>query len=140
MLLGHFDGEVPVVGYVVYFSNGDFYLLDIMLDPIPHMYASVCGYNTAARQHVHEKRVGKMTDTILPQWSRFAPYDFTGCPAHADVTYNEDTGEVKRIVGCLEHNSECRSAIMKRIPAIPLHPHVVEVALKQLADSARYRV
>lgn len=42
-------------------------------------------------------------------------------------------------MGILEHNEECTGgALLSRRPAIPLHPHVMEVALAQLADGARY--
>ncbi|KAI0045269.1 hypothetical protein FA95DRAFT_1607832 [Auriscalpium vulgare] len=69
-------------------------------------------------------------------WTRTAPYDFTGCLAHADITFNQDTGHVSRIVGILQHNNACAEAAMKRLPAIPLHRHVIEIALRQLKDGA----
>ncbi|THH12616.1 hypothetical protein EW146_g7525 [Bondarzewia mesenterica] len=97
-----------------------------------------CGYNTEARQKVHEKRTKSNThDARL--WSRSAPYDFTGCLAHADITYHESTGMIRRIVGYLEHNEGCHSAVMTRMPPIPLHQHVVEVALNQLTNGASIR-
>lgn len=38
------------------------------------------------------------------------------------------------------HNEACQSAILKRLPAVPLHEHVYEVALHQLESlsGARY--
>ncbi|EIM80782.1 uncharacterized protein STEHIDRAFT_115633 [Stereum hirsutum FP-91666 SS1] len=95
-----------------------------------------CGYNTAARQ----QRVTVQQKKTNPQdpWSRHAPYDFTGCLAHADVTYS-DQNVVTRVVGILDHNDECREACLVRYPAVPLHPHVLEVALAQLASGARIR-
>jgi hypothetical protein len=65
------------------------------------------------------------------------PYDFTGCLAHIDLTYDARTFMVFRIVGVLEHNAQCREQLMQRLPAIPLHAHVWEVALQQLSDGAR---
>jgi len=47
-------------------------------------------------------------------------------------------GEIKRVVGVLEHTQGCAEAVLTRLPAIPLHPHVVEVVLAQLLDGARF--
>ncbi|KAH9895806.1 hypothetical protein C8Q73DRAFT_664898 [Cubamyces lactineus] len=69
-------------------------------------------------------------------WKRRAPYPFTGCLAHADVTFVENSGFVLRIQAVFEHNAACQSASMVRFPAIPLHPHVVELALEQLRGNA----
>ncbi|KAH9952737.1 hypothetical protein BGW80DRAFT_1263919, partial [Lactifluus volemus] len=61
---------------------------------------------------------------ILLQWySRYSPYDFTGCLAHADITYEKQPLKIRRIVGILEHNPECQLGVMTRMPSIPLHPH-----------------
>ena len=65
------------------------------------------------------------------------PYDFTGCIAHAEITERNSNGQVVQIVGVLDHNEGCQSAQMARLPSIPLHPHVYEVALDQLHSSAR---
>lgn len=65
------------------------------------------------------------------------PYDFTGCLAHVEVTERESDGEVTRIIGILEHNPACQKSVMTRIPAVPLHPHVYEIALDQLRNGAR---
>lgn len=70
-------------------------------------------------------------------WKRRAPYPFTGCLAHADVTYIEETGFVLRILGYFEHNVACQEATMIRFPAIPLHPHVIDVAQGQLRENTR---
>ncbi|HEV7738663.1 MAG TPA: hypothetical protein VGO47_14980 [Chlamydiales bacterium] len=65
------------------------------------------------------------------------PYNFTGCLAHIDLTYEMLTSSILRITGVLEHNSECNEQTMQRLPAIPIHPHVWEIALRQLGDGAR---
>ncbi|KAI0358662.1 hypothetical protein OH77DRAFT_1375718, partial [Trametes cingulata] len=67
---------------------------------------------------------------------------YTGCLAHAEVTFVEETGQVSRIVGYFEHNTRCKETVLTRFPAVPLHPHVVEIALLQLragADIAQIR-
>ena len=69
--------------------------------------------------------------------TRRAPYPFTGCLAHADITFVEETGFVLRILAFFEHNAGCREAMMVRFPSVPLHPHVVEVAMAQLRGNAR---
>ena len=92
---------------------------------------SSCGYSTAARQK-------RSSSTSKDQWSRQAPYNFTGCCAHADITYDASGSNVSRIIGYFEHNEECQSATLVRYPSIPLHEHVYEVALKQLSEGTRY--
>src|SRR5882762_7587879 len=92
---------------------------------------STCGYNTEARQHARTKQ---KTASQSSASGCIAPYDFTGCLAHADITYIEATTQVCRTVGHLEHNEQCRGSFLRRIPAVPLHPHVIEVALKQLSE------
>jgi len=69
---------------------------------------------------------------------RRTPYDYHGCLAHADVTYVHGSGEIKRVMGILEHNKECFNAVLTRLPAIPLHPHVFQIALLQLTEGARF--
>jgi hypothetical protein len=93
---------------------------------------SSCGYNTEARQEAKQKKSHQLTTT------RCAPYDFTGCLAHADVTYEISSGRIGRIIGYFEHNLGCQTGIMKRLPPVPLHPHVFEVALEQLKEGAKY--
>lgn len=70
--------------------------------------------------------------------SRRNPYDFTGCLAHAEVTEHNSDGQITQIFGVLNHSQECQASAMTCIPAVPLHPHVYEVALEQLKNSARY--
>ena len=94
----------------------------------------LCGYNTVARQ-----RRSKTKSTSTEQsWSRHAAYDFTGCCAHADITYVQATGIITRVIGFFEHNESCKNGVLVRFPAVPLHEHVFEVALAQLAQGARY--
>ena len=72
-------------------------------------------------------------------WKRKTPYDFTGCLAHIDLTFRPAKNyEVLRITGILEHNEMCEKQRMKRLPAIPLHNHVWQIALEQLNAGARY--
>ena len=105
-----------------------------------HQSSSVCGYDGDARQKVYQRqRQAKSRD---PQatgttWEQCAPYDFHGCLAHADLTYVGSTGEIKRVIGVLEHTELCVKAKLTRLPAIPIHPHVIEVALAQLAQGSR---
>jgi len=70
-------------------------------------------------------------------WERQAPYEFHECLTHADVTYIDSTGEIKQIVGILNHVKNCLTALMTWLPMILLHPHVVEIVLAQLSDGAR---
>ena len=69
-----------------------------------------------------------------PDWRRHAAYDFTGCLAHADVTYIDkpETRIVIRVFGCFDHNDDCQKSHLVRYPPIPIHEHVIEVALRQL--------
>lgn len=74
---------------------------------------------------------------------RRAAYSFTGCLAHADVTYqiNEAGGQVqavRRVIAYLQHNEACIKAELVRAPSVPLHDHVLEVALRQLRNGAGY--
>ncbi|KAF8197588.1 hypothetical protein BJ912DRAFT_1078958 [Pholiota molesta] len=108
-------------------------------DVVRLLLQCVCGYNTEARQVIHHQRAQSKT-AEMPQhnipWERRAPYDYCGCLGHADITFVRDTGEIKRLIGVLEHNTECQKALLARRPAIPLHPHVVQVALDQLSSGA----
>ena len=65
------------------------------------------------------------------------PYNFTGYLAHAELTKCDSDGQVSQIFGIFDHNPECWASVMTRIPAIPLYPHVYEVAVKQLQNGAR---
>jgi hypothetical protein len=94
------------------------------------LYQCICGYSTEARRKTSKSK-------SVVEWTRRATYDFTGCCAHADITYNESTGHTERIIGHFLHNLECKAGKMMRFPAIPLHEHVYEVALAQLFQGAR---
>lgn len=69
-------------------------------------------------------------------WSRKAPYDFTGCLAHLDITLSLNDHIIQRITGITNHNLACQDEIMKRLPAIPLHPYIWQIALEQLNAGA----
>jgi len=62
--------------------------------------------------------------------------DFTGCLAHAEVTYLRTTQKIIRVRGYFNHNEGCKTAVITRFPAVPLHPAVYEIALQQLKDGA----
>ena len=91
---------------------------------------SICGYNEKVRQDL---------DKPANPGPRRAPYDFTGCLAHVEVT-QYDTGEVTRIIGIVEHNAQCEGSKLVRYPPIPLHRDVYNTALNQLSNGARYTV
>jgi len=67
------------------------------------------GYNTAARQ-ARDKR-GSQNPV---EWSRQGDYEFTGCLAHADVTWNRSSGQIERIIGYFEHSVKCEGAALIR--------------------------
>ncbi len=95
------------------------------------------------RQDIEKRRADKPQDGGQPafgaqEWNRKVAYEFTGCLAHVEVTEHKDTGAVSRIIGILTHNDACNSAELKRMPAIPLHEHVYEIALEQLRQGARF--
>jgi hypothetical protein len=54
-----------------------------------------------------------------------------------EITERMSDGEITRIIGHFAHNDLCEQAVLKRLPAIPLHEHVYEVALTQLEDGAK---
>lgn len=116
---------------------------------------SVCGYDSRARQTQSGRKrkrgreaaanAGASSSSpaleVPKEANRRAAYLYTGCLAHVDITYHsspscEEILGVKRIVGVLEHNEECRTAKLVRSPSIPLHEHVVEVAIRQLRNGA----
>ncbi|KAI0745285.1 hypothetical protein C8Q76DRAFT_806652, partial [Earliella scabrosa] len=104
------------------------------------LYQCSCGYSNTARATKKSDRNSQMDETStqsssIPQPSRKAPFDFTGCLAHVDITLNETSNTILRISGYLTHNDGCRSSHMTRFPAVPLHPHVREVALQQLRNN-----
>jgi hypothetical protein len=105
------------------------------------MFYSACGYDQATRQQREKAKLRQSSN--IPKdgdkdWSRRVPYEFTGCLAHVEITERRSDGEVTRITGHLEHNNSCHKAVLARLPAVPLHNHVYEVALSQLRDGARY--
>ena len=111
-----------------------------------HLHSS-CGYNTGARQAGKKKlntaramECAEHTSTApAPDvWQRKAPYDYTGCLVHAEVTHIMSLGTILRVVGYFDHNTACTAAPLKRVPAIPIHDHVYEVALRQLRQGAGY--
>lgn len=71
------------------------------------------------------------------QGRRHAPFEFTACLAHVNVTQYK-TGTVSRIAGYPFHNERCGLSYLAKLPAVPLHDHVWEVALQQLAVGARF--
>lgn len=93
---------------------------------------SVCGYNTASRQVGKKKRTENDVQ-VSKEWSRRAPYDFTSCLVHADITYIDVAPRIiSRVIGWFQHNDACQKSLLVRYPAIPLHEHVIQVALRQL--------
>jgi len=108
------------------------------------LYQCVCGYSHLARQtrdraskaQNQSKPYDKASDEAIAKLGRRVAYNFTGCLAHVDVTRNSVTNAISRITGFLEHNELCISATLQRVPAIPLHPQVYEIALAQLRVGA----
>jgi hypothetical protein len=102
---------------------------------------SSSGYNTATRNATELKkpnaRVSAKPTSRNGAWIRRNPYDFTGCLAHAELTERSSDGAVSSVIGYFNHNESCQQSVMKRLPAIPLHPHVYEIALAQLESGAR---
>ena len=82
-------------------------------------------------------REAKGLEVNKKKWKRKIPYDFTGCLAHLDITFQTHDFRILRIVGILKHNRGCVNKNMQRLPAIPLHEHVWQVALQQLNAGAR---
>ncbi|KAJ7576841.1 hypothetical protein C8J56DRAFT_1114156 [Mycena floridula] len=76
----------------------------------------LCGYDHTARGYR----------------SRTAARPFTGCLAHAEVTYLVETQQILRVRGYFKHNEQCGASLLSHIPRQPLHPSVFEVALSQL--------
>jgi hypothetical protein len=89
-------------------------------DDIPLTHHSDCGY---------DHRVAGTS-------KRHTAVDFTGCLAHAEITHLVATQQILRIRGYFEHNDGCKEALLARIPALPLHPKVFQIAILQLADGA----
>ena len=101
---------------------------------INQLFNSVCGYSTLSRQEKSRQHETSQSTQKQHDWRRHAAYDFTGCLAHADVTYldRSENRITIRILGCFDHNKDCQMSRLVRYPPIPIHEHVVEVALRQL--------
>ncbi|GJJ10373.1 hypothetical protein Clacol_004599 [Clathrus columnatus] len=98
-----------------------------------------CGSSTTARQEKSNVKKKASGLEISPKkWTRKTPYDFTGCLAHLDITFVLKDSVVQRIMGIIEYNEACIAQDMKRFPAVPLHPHVWQIALEQLNEGASY--
>ncbi|KAJ3527538.1 hypothetical protein NM688_g8115 [Phlebia brevispora] len=100
------------------------------------LYQCSTGYDTAARQLGKAKSPPELLDSSKKEWQHRAPYDHTECLAHAEVTTVVSSGNVLRVAGYFEHNEDCKNAVMKRFPAVPLHPDVYNIALQQLRQGA----
>ncbi|KAJ3855966.1 hypothetical protein EV368DRAFT_79123 [Lentinula lateritia] len=101
------------------------------------LFQCSCGYHVQARQ---EREADKGVTRKAEDWQRRVPYPFTGCLAHIELTERVRDGAISRIAGFPEHNDPCQTAVLERVPPIPLHEHVYEVALGQLRSGARYEV
>ncbi|KIJ39177.1 hypothetical protein M422DRAFT_258067 [Sphaerobolus stellatus SS14] len=96
-----------------------------------------CGSNSQARKVKDDVIKIKQGDKIFPQeWQRKTPYDFTGCLAHLDITFDRQSFDIIRITGIMDHNSACEKQEMQRLPPVPLHPHVWQLAIQQLNTGA----
>ncbi|KAF7967903.1 hypothetical protein HWV62_32579 [Athelia sp. TMB] len=91
------------------------------------------GFNSDAKFHASKQTTAQSTSI---QGDRRNPYDFTGCLSHVELTERESDGAVSRLVGILQHNEACRHGSIVRIPSVPLHSHVYEVALQQRRNGA----
>lgn len=109
-----------------------------LLASISDTLISRCGYCTQSRQskELQSKSHDAMRAEEPLPWRRRAPFDFTECLAHIDVTYILEPLQVLRIRGVLEHNDKCKAASVSRLPAVPLHPEVYGRAVRQLLDGA----
>ena len=95
---------------------------------------SACGYDPNARR---ERDKMKRDPVPTKDRERRVPFDFTACLAHVEITELQSNGHISRIAGYVVHNEDCKSSFLKRLPAVPLHDHVYEVALDQLEKGAR---
>ncbi|KAL0568041.1 hypothetical protein V5O48_013952 [Marasmius crinis-equi] len=96
-----------------------------------------CGYDTEARQKYDSKtQRAQERSSTNKTWERRVPYGFTGCLGHVEVVENVDTKVVERIWGIFKHNEQCQKSVLTRLPSIPVHEHVWEVALSQMAIGA----
>ncbi|KAH7870309.1 uncharacterized protein C8R40DRAFT_1175790 [Lentinula edodes] len=97
------------------------------------LFQCSCGYHVQARQ---QQEANKGVNRKKEDWERRVPYPFTACPAHIEITERLSDGAISRIAGINKHNAHCQVAVLERIPPIPLHDHVYEVALEQLRNGA----
>ena len=83
-----------------------FFLFSYVSSPIERWTTnSICGYDTAARQS--RDRRGSQNPL---KWTRHTDYEFGGCLAHADVTWNLASKQVERVIGHFEHCAGCAAA------------------------------
>ncbi|KAJ3891391.1 hypothetical protein GG344DRAFT_76921 [Lentinula edodes] len=101
-------------------------LIALGLDPVSRNALEIEDIPCAVRVDIMSK----------PAKNRRVPYPFTGCLAHIEVTERIGDKAISRIAGISEHNSSCETAVLERVPSIPLHEHVYEVALEQLQNGA----
>ncbi|KAJ3752812.1 hypothetical protein EV360DRAFT_88385 [Lentinula raphanica] len=103
------------------------------------LYQCVCGHIgrsalvPKAREFSRSSSFGGMK---VASSQRRMPYPFTECLAHIEVTIRVKDEKIVKISGISDHNPACEEAGMNRLPAIPLHEHVYEVAIEQLEDGA----
>lgn len=102
----------------VFCCNGAFDASLLTLISVLTHLRSDCGYD-------HRQAGSKKRRTAV---------DFTGCLAHAEITFVIETQKILRVRGFLDHNEACKNALMQRIPSLPLHPSVYQAALVQLAN------
>jgi hypothetical protein len=118
------------------------YITQAFLIQLMHMSTSSSGYDTMSRNATELKkpsaRVSSKPTSRHDAWVRRNPYDFTGCLAHAELTEQASDGAVSTVVGYFIHNESCQQSVMKRLPPVPLHPHVYEIALAQLEGGAKW--
>jgi hypothetical protein len=138
---GQMDGRLrrARMSVGVIYSNGISHKL--VLIQLMHLSTSSSGYDTTSRNATELKkpsaRVSSKPTSRHDAWVRRNPYDFTGCLAHAELTERASDGAVSTVVGYFIHNESCQQSVMKRLPPVPLHPHVYEIALAQLEGGAK---
>ena len=115
--------------------NGNFQYFACVYNGINCILLSACGYDPNARRERDKKKKGDPVPTKDSE--RRVPFDFTACLAHVEITELQSNGHISRIAGYVVHNEGCKSSFLKRLPAVPLHDHVYEVALDQLEKGAR---
>ncbi|KAF8814447.1 hypothetical protein BYT27DRAFT_7250030 [Phlegmacium glaucopus] len=86
--------------------------------------------------NIKKKKTTSAGEDMKAGVERRVPFEFMACLAHVEITEHMSNGEVSRIVGHFTHNEGCKSALLKWLPAVPLHDHVYEIALDQLENGA----